>query len=152
MPDPARHPSPAGRSVTILPAALDPHSLASVPSTGFGSARFTFRCVLGSRAAMDSNTRLLSPAPVQPRSQVRAHPSCAPSLPHPACLPRSVPADVSTGSRRLIARGSAGELEEEEGLGGAYASESEEASEWEPESRDSSQHGPSARLANRQQR
>ncbi|PRW18296.1 Solute carrier family 35 member F6 [Chlorella sorokiniana] len=90
------------RSVTILPAALDPHSLASVPSTGFGSASFTF----------------------------------------------SVPADVSTGSRRLLAPRSGGELGEEEegeGLGGLYASESEEASEWDPESRDSSQHGPGAR-------
>lgn len=43
--EPALYLSPpcTGRSVTILPAALDPHSLASVPSTGFGSASFTFR-------------------------------------------------------------------------------------------------------------
>lgn len=57
----------------------------------------------------------------------------------PPALPRSVPADVSTGSR-LHPR-SVGELEEEgeeEGLG---VSESE-ASEWEPDSRDTSQHGP----------
>lgn len=32
------------RSVTILPAALSPHSLASVPSASFGGASFTFRC------------------------------------------------------------------------------------------------------------
>lgn len=68
-------------------------------------------------------------------------PPCDPAPPRPAppALPRSVPADVSTGSR-LHPR-SVGELEEEgeeEGLG---VSESE-ASEWEPDSRDTSQHGP----------
>lgn len=33
---------PCCRSVTILPAALSPHSLASVPSASFGDASFTF--------------------------------------------------------------------------------------------------------------
>lgn len=35
------------RSVTILPAAMSPHSLASVPSASFGDASFTFRCGTG---------------------------------------------------------------------------------------------------------
>lgn len=39
LPRPTHHPR---RSVTILPAALSPHSLASVPSTSFGGASFTF--------------------------------------------------------------------------------------------------------------
>lgn len=35
-------PTVCRRSVTILPAALSPHSLASVPSASFGGASFTF--------------------------------------------------------------------------------------------------------------
>lgn len=41
-PHPTPHSRPTRRSVTILPAALSPHSLASVPSTSFGGASFTF--------------------------------------------------------------------------------------------------------------
>lgn len=60
---PAPPPLPLRRSVTILPAALSPHSLASLPSNvTFGGASFTFsvpRNADGSSSAYDSGSALL---------------------------------------------------------------------------------------------
>lgn len=65
------------RSVTILPAALSPHSLASVPrGSGFGGASFTFRWAVCGAGAAGQLRQAVPPCTVASRLRAPTHSSC----------------------------------------------------------------------------